>query len=210
MKFLYHSIESRSYVDGPGERTVFFAQGCPIHCPGCQSPHLWGEDGGKAEETVDIAIALASLTSRTHNLTLSGGECLAQPEALAELLSWVRNITRGLHIVLYSGYTWEELHNPKHPAYPWINQIMSRVDILVDGRFIISQDDPMISWRGSRNQRVINVPATLKAGKIVTEQWDGAQVIIDSNGNILMPVGLSWVMTEIGNPEPTRRCGEVK
>lgn len=203
----YHSIEASSYVDGPGERTVIFFQGCTLHCPGCQNQKLWPAEGGHIEDVGELARSLGML-ARHGNLTISGGEALQQPVALAVLVALLKQAHRVKHIILYTGYTIEELCQPYHPARPFLPQILQNIDVMVDGRFIAQLDDPYIAYRGSRNQRVIDIPATLRAGAVVELDWSLPEVVVTPMGNVFTPVGLVKELADIGSILPTRRCGE--
>ena len=205
MEIRFHHIEARTLVDGPGNRAALFMQGCKIHCPGCQNTALWDMGGGKEVDTRDIAVTLAGLSKF---VTITGGEPFAQPAALATLVCQLK--TYGVeHIIVYSGYTLDQLLDPKNAAAMWLFTILRKIDVLVDGPFIAKDDDGFIAYRGSRNQRVIDVPASVKAGQAVLLDWDAIQIMIDPDGNILAPVGLTGQMAEIGSASAARRCGEV-
>ena len=133
---------------------------------------------------------------------------MAQPKALAYLLN---ELTRyNLHVILYSGYTWEEITNPVGPSRLWIKEILDRVDVLVDGPYRKDQDDSLISYRGSRNQRVIDVQETLKTGILTVLDWDEPELVIDQTGLVSLPVGLAAEFSGIGTVGPSRMCGQAK
>jgi anaerobic ribonucleoside-triphosphate reductase activating protein len=202
-----NSIKARSLVDGPGSRSVVFFQGCTIHCPGCQNKKLQPEAGGKILSTSELASTLAFLAP-DGQVTISGGEPFNQPRALAYLVRSLRNL--GIqHILVYSGYTWDQLMNPINPAYLWVREVFSRIDVLVDGPFLLAQDDPFITWRGSRNQRPIDVAKSLEIGQVVTLDWDNPEIVIDKNGNLVLPVGLAREFAEIGTVSSSRMCGQI-
>jgi anaerobic ribonucleoside-triphosphate reductase activating protein len=201
----YSKIVSKSFVDGPGERTAIFIQGCPLACRGCQSKHLWTSEGGISEYPYQMA---AYLLTEGERITISGGEPFAQPEALAELIYYL-HLLGAEHIIIYSGYTWDELHSPDHPANAYLDFILKRIDVLVDGRFVLELDDPTITYRGSRNQRPIDVQESLVEGRIVTQDWDD-EIEITSDGNLVMPVGFSKIFEPVGNIQKSRRCGQSK
>lgn len=211
MKARIHKIEARTLVDGPGERTAVFFQGCPLGCAGCQNKHIWPFDGGTQVEVKDLAETLVNLNSQ---YTISGGEPFAQPAALAELvwrLRWTGDydLLSNRHIIVFTGYTWEELMNPSHPAYPYLKTIYENIDVLVDGRFVRELDDPYITYRGSRNQRVIDVFETLSTGEICTLDWDN-EIVLDVDGSLLMPVGFAQDFEEVGQVESNRKCGQTR
>jgi anaerobic ribonucleoside-triphosphate reductase activating protein len=181
-----------SIVDGPGIRLAIFVQGCAQACPGCHNPQAQPYSGGKAvsaQELVDKVRANPLLAG----ITLSGGEPFDQAQALLPLAKTVREM--GLTVWAYSGYTFEELYDAQglelktgepdaglalqsseHDAgwgSNFNNQTAARrellrfVDVLVDGPYLESQRDLDLLWRGSANQRVIDVAATLAAGEVV-------------------------------------------
>ncbi len=92
----------------------------------------------------------------------------------------------------------------------FVNSIFSNIDVLVDGQFVREQDDPYISYRGSRNQRPIDVQASLASKEIVMLDWDSPEIVIDLSGNAFMPIGLVNEFEELGSSDITRRCGQTK
>ena len=144
-----------SIVDGPGIRYVLFTQGCPHGCPGCHNPQTHDFNGGKV---VDTAALLADIQKNpfVKAVTFSGGEPFAQPLALAELASALKE--QGYHLMCYSGYTFEQLLQ-REDARP----LLDKLDLLVDGPFVESQKSIELRFRGSANQRVRDVPASLAA-----------------------------------------------
>jgi anaerobic ribonucleoside-triphosphate reductase activating protein len=200
----YAKIQSDSLVDGPGLRTTIFLQGCTIACPGCQSQHLWPAKGGIVTPPYQLAVLVSAMTPH-ENYTIMGGEPFDQPQALYFFLRHLRDIQPKAHIIVYSGYTWEQLQ-PR----PWFRETTTLIDVLVDGPFIASLDDPLITYRGSRNQRPIDVPQTLATGQLVTLDWDHPEITIDYNGNLHFPVGLSAMLDPMGQLQASRRCGQSK
>ena len=144
-----------SIVDGPGIRYVLFTQGCPHGCPGCHNPQTHDFNGGKV---VDTAALLADIRKNpfVKAVTFSGGEPFAQPLALAELASALKE--QGYHLMCYSGYTFEQLLQ-REDARP----LLDKLDLLVDCPFVESQKSIELRFRGSANQRVLDVPASLAA-----------------------------------------------
>jgi anaerobic ribonucleoside-triphosphate reductase activating protein len=209
MKIRIHRIIPQSRVDGPGVRTVVFLQGCSLACKGCQNRHIWPADGGHETNTADLAQALTILSGRIGNVTISGGEPFQQPAALAALITDLRKHGTVKHLIVYTGYTWEELHSATHPARPYLSEILQGVDVLVDGRFIAKLDDPMITYRGSRNQRPIDVAESLTVDELVVLDWDHPEVIIGDDGELLLPIGLADVFASMGAVRQSRMCGET-
>jgi len=208
MKIRIHRIIHQSRVDGPGVRSVVFLQGCTLACKGCQNRHIWPANAGRETTAADLAQTLTLLAVAYSNVTISGGEPFQQPAALAALVTELR--ARGIqHIIVYSGYTWKELHAASHPARPYLSQILQNIDVLVDGRFVARLDDPLITYRGSRNQRPIDVAESLTVDEVVVLDWDNPEIIIDQHGDMLLPIGLESVFSSMGTVESSRMCGET-
>ena len=145
-----------SVVDGPGLRLVVFAQGCPHRCQGCHNPHTWDFDGG-ADISIEQILLHAEVNPILGGITLSGGEPFAQAPGFACLAQEARR--RGLSVVTYTGYTWEQLVDS--PA-PGVRDLLLATDILIDGPFVQALADPGLAYRGSRNQRVIQVRSRVR------------------------------------------------
>jgi len=146
-------IEPESIVDGPGIRFTVFVQGCPHKCFGCHNPQTHSFDGGtsiKCEEIMDQFKENPLLAG----MTFSGGEPFCQPEALCILAKNVKDM--GKNIIVYSGYTLEELLE-LGKMRPAILQLLRLTDYLIDGKYIESLRDLSLSFRGSSNQRFITI-----------------------------------------------------
>jgi len=146
-----------SIVDGPGLRYVVFTQGCSLHCDGCHNPDTWDPQGGSEISVVDIVNDLFS-NPLTDGLTLSGGEPFDQAADCASLAAVVRE--KGLDVWVFSGRTFEELLDISSINSD-IMDLLKLTDVLVDGRFILSERTLAIKWCGSKNQRVIDVQKSL-------------------------------------------------
>ena len=148
-------VEEESIVDGPGFRYAIFTQGCPHHCPGCQNPQTHPFDGGRP---VDIGELFAAICEDPllKGVTFSGGEPFCQPAPLAELARRVH--ARGLDVTVFTGYTWEQLLAAGDPA---VRELLGQTDLLVDGPYLEEQRDLTLLFRGSANQRLIDVPRSL-------------------------------------------------
>ncbi len=150
-----------SIVDGPGFRFSCFVQGCPHHCPGCHNPGSHDPAAGRDMSVEEIAKQLLS-NPLTDGLTLSGGEPFAQPEDCLQLAKTAH--AHHLNVWGYSGWTFEYLRDQGTDAQ---KALLRELDVLVDGPFVLAERTLTLPWRGSRNQRVIDVPASLAAGKPV-------------------------------------------
>jgi len=130
-------------------------------------------------------------------------------KSLAKLVWYLRR--EGVkHIIVYSGYTWETLLNPLTGVLTWVKTIMENIDVVVDGQFVKELDDPFITYRGSRNQRPIDVASSLCENKVITLNWDHPEVVITTNGDALMPIGLAVEIESVGTVNDTRMCGQTK
>lgn len=158
-------IVSESVVDGPGLRMVIFVQGCPHHCPGCHNPNSH-DPGGGYEASTDAVIADLPDGKLVRGITLSGGEPFAQAAALGVVAAAAKD--RGLSVVTYTGYRFERLLEMGQQT-PAILKLLELTDILVDGPFEQEQRDLGLAFRGSANQRLIDVPASLRNGQVI--EW---------------------------------------
>ncbi len=153
-------IEPESIVDGPGIRYVIFVQGCPHHCPGCHNPQTHDFSGGKQQSFQDILTEIDQ-NPLLSGVTFSGGEPFCQAEALAELGEQIKE--RGLNLVCYSGYTFEELLQLGKTQTD-IMKLLELTDLLIDGKFVLEEKSLNLLFRGSKNQRILNMPASLQSG----------------------------------------------
>ena len=147
-----------SIVDGKGLRFTLFTQGCPHHCPGCHNPQTHDFSGGR-DMSVDELIAIILKNPLTDGVTFSGGEPFAQAEDCIQIAKAVRE--KGLNVWAYSGWTFEQLL----AGTPAQRELLSLCDVLVDGPFILEQRSLNLKWRGSTNQRVLDVPKSLAQGQ---------------------------------------------
>lgn len=162
-------IAGDSIVDGPGIRTTFFSQGCPHHCPGCHNPETWAFTGGTPMETGDM-LAIVKNNPLCRGVTFSGGEPFAQSEGFSELASALKEA--GYEVASYTGYTFEQLL----AGTPAQRNLLEKLDILIDGPFILSEKSLEIPFRGSKNQRILDVPESLRRGAAVgtkSPRWLG-------------------------------------
>ena len=152
-----------SYVDGPGIRFTVFVQGCPHHCKGCHNPETHDFNGGRLAD-VDKIFGKIISDPLIKGVTFSGGEPFCQPEPLNYLAGLLKE--KGYHVMSYSGYTFEELLKMSEEN-SCVKYLLEKLDILVDGRFELSQRSLELKFKGSRNQRLIDVPKSLKEGRVV-------------------------------------------
>ena len=152
-----HIVEGTS-VDGPGLRTSIYMAGCRHHCQGCHNPASWDFKGGE-ERTIDELMQVIAYNEAP--VTLSGGDPLQQPDGTRALIRRIKQ-ELGYNVWCYTGYTWEEIADNAS-----LLDVVKDLDVLVDGPFIQSERDITLRFRGSRNQRLIDVPRTLASG-IVT------------------------------------------
>lgn len=154
---------TESITDGPGLRYVVFTQGCPHYCPGCHNPESHSfTDGYLVEEEKVIEEILKN--PLLDGVTLSGGEPFMQAPELARVARAVKD--RNLTVFVYSGYTFEELMELSKERKGYLD-LLSCTDVLIDGRFEIDKKSMDLKFRGSRNQRAIDVPASLAAGHVI-------------------------------------------
>lgn len=153
-------IVSDSIVDGPGIRTTAFSQGCPHHCEGCHNPETW-EFGCGTPISEEAVLQIVQSNPLCRGVTFSGGEPFAQAESFAKLGKLLKE--QGYEVASYSGYTFEQLLNGTKAQ----RELLETIDILIDGPYLQQQRSLEISFRGSRNQRIIDVPASLDAGQAV-------------------------------------------
>ena len=158
-------IQQDSIVDGPGIRTTFFCQGCPHHCEGCHNPETWPFEGGTPMDT-ETLVEIVTANPLCKGVTFSGGEPFAQAEGYAELAQALK--AKGYEIASYSGYTFEALLN----GTPAQKKLLGLLDILIDGPFIRAEKSLEIAFRGSRNQRILDVPKSLAENKAVWTEAD--------------------------------------
>ena len=149
-----------SIVDGPGLRYTVFTQGCPHGCPGCHNPQSHDFEGGKLVEISRIVKELAK-NPLLDGITLSGGEPFCQGLACAGIARAAHEM--GLNVWAYTGYVWETLVRENKPDW---NALIEQVDVLVDGPFLLQEKSLELKFRGSRNQRLINVPQTRSTGRV--------------------------------------------
>ena len=162
-------IVSDSIVDGPGIRTTIFSQGCPHHCEGCHNPETWAFGCGTPMEA-EALLEIVKSNPLCRGVTFSGGEPFAQAAGFARLAKLLKEA--GYEVASYSGYTFEELLEGSEDQ----KKLLETIDILIDGPFLMAEKSLEIAFRGSRNQRILDVKKSLAAGKAVettSKRWLG-------------------------------------
>lgn len=157
MKIRIAGLVPESFVDGDGIRFAIFMQGCKRNCAGCHNPHTHDLNGGHLVDTQEI-IASIKKNPLLNGITLTGGEPLLQIDASNEIARAAKNL--GLNVWCYTGYTIENLP-------PNAEILLENVDVLIDGAFIENLRDLDLQFRGSSNQRIIDVKKTREQNKIV-------------------------------------------
>lgn len=156
-------LQTDSIVDGPGLRAVIWTQGCSHNCKGCQNPQTHSFTGGGLIPTKLVCDEIRKLKYHT-GITFSGGDPMFQPEACNEIAKFSKKL--GLDVWVYTGFTYEELIklSKKKPIY---KEFLTNIDVLVDGKFILEERDLSLLFRGSKNQRLIDVRKTINSKEIV-------------------------------------------
>lgn len=154
---------SDSIVDGPGLRLAVFTQGCPHKCPGCHNPQSHDPQGGYELSIAEI-VRRASKNPLLSGITLTGGEPLEQADACLKL---VRALPKTLSVWLYSGYTFEEILQSGDGGRI---ELLRACEVLVDGRFLQAERSLDLRFRGSRNQRLLDLPKSIARKKAVA--WE--------------------------------------
>jgi anaerobic ribonucleoside-triphosphate reductase activating protein len=158
-------ITPESFVDGPGLRCVIFTQGCHFQCLNCHNPETWDVSAGKEYSVKQIIRLIKKHTKKIRGITFSGGEPFLQAAGLAEIAAAVHGME--LDVVTYTGYTYEQLIEEANAD---ALALIYASDILIDGKYIHELRSPALRFKGSSNQRVIDVAKTKEKGQIVL--WD--------------------------------------
>ncbi len=169
----YAAIKKTDVANGPGVRVSLFVSGCTHHCPGCFNAETWDFHYGVpyTQETEDEIIAALD-HDYVRGFSLLGGEPFedANRPTLAALLEKVRSHFPEKSVWCYTGYTFDEdLLQWIKEGRPYAEQLLRQIDVLVDGEFILARKNLRLKFRGSDNQRIINVPKSLESGRVVLE-----------------------------------------
>ncbi|MDD2536892.1 MAG: anaerobic ribonucleoside-triphosphate reductase activating protein [Candidatus Absconditabacteria bacterium] len=191
----YANIKRNDVANGPGIRVSLFASGCQHACPGCFNAEAWDFNFGQefTQETIDSIIASLQREEVT-GLTLLGGEPLApaNQEQIRNLIRQVRIAAPDKTIRCYSGFVYEFISKYMEPRLPYTTKIMENIDVLVDGRFEEKLLSLMLRFRGSSNQRVIDIPTTRARGEI-TWAFDEKEMMKYTDMPLLTPEDVAAV-----------------
>lgn len=163
MKIIVLDIIEDTVVDGPGFRTAVYAAGCRHQCPGCHNPESWNIARGQEIEIRELANRL--LEDPFSNITFSGGDPLEQADAFTELARLIRRESKK-NIWCYTGYRFEEICRSRK-----LSQLLPYIDVLVDGRYNQKLRDTSLLFRGSSNQRLVDVAASLEKEEVVLFEY---------------------------------------
>jgi len=156
-------LAKESIVDGPGIRYVVFAQGCPHNCKGCHNEAALDFSGGKDYE-IEKIVSEIEKNPLLSGVTFSGGEPFSQPEAFLSLAAELKE--KNTHIIVYTGYTYEELTELSKENEA-VRKLLAHTDVLIDGRFVLEERDLTLQFKGSPNQKYIDMNATRAQGRVV-------------------------------------------
>lgn len=164
MKIRLSGVIAESIVDGPGFRYVVFTQGCPHHCGGCHNPETWDFSGGRDWDT-DMLFEEFKQNPLLKGITFSGGEPFCQPKPLVVLARQVHSI--GKDVVTFTGFTYEQLLEQHDED---VDALLAETDLLIDGQFVLAQRNLELTFRGSENQRLIDMNKTRSEGHLVLRE----------------------------------------
>ena len=156
-------IQKDSIVDGEGIRSVIWTQGCPHHCPGCHNPETHNINNGEIVDVKDVMKEIDALEGQ-DGVTFSGGDPMMQPAQCAVLAEYCH--INGFNVWCYTGYMFEELLELSK-VKPAIMDFLKQIDVLIDGKFVLSKKSFDVVFRGSKNQRIIDVKKSLELGETI-------------------------------------------
>ena len=156
-------LQPDSIVDGEGIRTVIWTQGCPHHCLGCHNPETHDLEGGALVDLKEVYEIIDSLEGQ-NGITFSGGDPFMQPKECSEIAKYARS--KGYNIWCYTGYTFEQLLSLSKTKKE-VMDFLREIDVLIDGKFELAKKSYNVIFRGSSNQRIIDVKESLKKNKVV-------------------------------------------
>lgn len=172
----YANIKYNDIANGEGVRTSLFVSGCTHHCPHCFNPETWDFNyGNELTEEVENKILESLKPNHINGLTLLGGEPMepANQKGLLSLVKKVKELLPNKTIWCYTGYLFdEELLKTSRARCPWTDELLSYIDILVDGEFKIDFKDITLRFKGSSNQRIIDVKKSLAEHKVILSPFN--------------------------------------
>ncbi|MBQ2408637.1 MAG: anaerobic ribonucleoside-triphosphate reductase activating protein [Bacilli bacterium] len=157
-------LQYDSIVDGEGLRAVLWTQGCPHNCKGCHNPKTHSFKEGYLTDTMELIEELNKNIKYQDGITLSGGDPFMQPKAVNEIAKYVKSIDK--NVWAYTGFEFEQLLEMSEKNNS-IKELLNNIDVLIDGKFKIEELSLDLYYRGSRNQRVINVKESLKQNQVI-------------------------------------------
>lgn len=160
-------VIKESTVDGPGFRYVIFTQGCPHHCEGCHNPETHDMNGGKLESIKTLAEDITK-NPLLKGITLSGGEPFMQAKKLAKLLSLID--LKRYSVMTYTGFKYEYLISNANDDNGYL-ELLKLTDVLIDGKFMKDLKSSSAKFRGSTNQRAIDVKGSLRENRIILHEF---------------------------------------
>lgn len=173
----YATIKKHDIANGPGVRVSLFVSGCSHHCPGCFNPETWDFNYGQAFDSDVINEVLQAIEpSYIHGFSLLGGEPFEYKNQLGvlPLLKEIKTKFPNKNIWCYTGYDFEkDILGKMVDTWPETKEMLSYIDILVDGEFVEAKKDLSLRFRGSSNQRIIDVPKSLDEGRVIL--WDDSR-----------------------------------
>lgn len=176
IRLAVNEIQKDSIVDGKGIRSVIWTQGCIHNCLGCHNPETHSFTEGYLIDVELIKEQIRKIDGQ-DGITFSGGDPMEQAEACCEIAKYCKEL--GMNVWCYTGYTWESLlKKAKH--FPKIKEFLQYIDVLVDGKFELSKKSYDVSFRGSKNQRLIDVPKSILEDKIIL--FEDIDVVTEKKG----------------------------
>ena len=165
-------IETDSIVDGEGIRTVIWTQGCSHNCKGCHNPETHSFDDGFLVDVEDLEKEILEFPKQ-DGITLSGGDPIYQPKAVCEIAKFCRK--NNLNVWCYTGFIFEELQKMAKTKSE-IKELLQNIDVLVDGKFILEERSLNLYFKGSKNQRILDLPKSLEENRPVEiEKYKGSR-----------------------------------
>lgn len=170
-------LQPDSIVDGEGIRTVIWTQGCPHNCFACHNPQTHDYDGGALVDLEEIYEIIDGLEGQ-DGITFSGGDPFVQPAACAEIAKYARS--KGYNIWAYTGFTYEQLID-KSKKDNSVMEFLSEIDVLIDGKFELDKKSYDSVFRGSTNQRIIDIKKSLQSGEVILiKKYDKSKEIANN------------------------------